>query len=469
MKQKAVSIAVFILTFFSVFSFGQEALFDMEQIRNVNTLETEVIEDWHPVGGEVPTRQKYMTIRVGELWPGQDYRVPVRLVVPLEGKASGFHLTGGNSMQVIEKDISPKPHDKELIEEGVGLVLTMVQEPSQLGQKELGEEMYRRFIETLDPHYSIQYWGWPATLMRAVTAAYAETDHFKKGKVAVSGASKNGASASVALICDERITAQHSTVGPIWDSPLRLCDRDAWDRLEENHEEDHFFLGGTFGPIYNQAALDAGHSWEDLEKLAQRVADQIFISRNLDQLAARKVDMLFHPGTHDYVAFDLPWGGARFPRIPVYLEANTGHGYRNGMPVGNRRQQNLHAFLLDHFFKNTDPLLEAPELTYEIKDSTLQVTVRFKPGSGENSGRIFWMFDRAPEGSIAYLQELFPDDQWKEMAQAEGAWTAQIALPGHAASIDLFSTHGKVVYRKPRAYQTYLSSPYTRVKLGSKD
>jgi hypothetical protein len=121
--------------------------------------------------------------------------------------------------------------------------------------------MNRRFIETLDPHFSIQYWGWPATVMRAVTAAYAETGHIQHGKVAVSGGSKNGASPSVALICDKRITAQHSTVAPIWDSPLRMCDRDAWDLLEKEYPKEHFFLGGTFGPIYNRDTLEAGHSW----------------------------------------------------------------------------------------------------------------------------------------------------------------------------------------------------------------
>jgi len=466
MKQiPAIAFASFLLCYTVILN-GQDALFNMEQIRDAGTLQTEVVEDWHPVDGDVPTRQKFVWIRVGELWAGQDYRVPVRLIVPPAGNASGFHLTGGHSLEGIEKDITLRPFERELIEEGVGLVYTMVQNPAMLGQKELGDEMNRRFIETLDPHYSIQYWGWPATLMRAVTAAYAETSYFKNGKVAVSGASKNGASASVALICDHRITAQHSTVAPIWDSPLRLCDRDAWDQLEKEYKENHFFLGGTFGPNYNRAALEAGHSWEDIQKLARGLADQIFISRNLDQLAEREVDVLFHPGTHDYVAFDLPWGGAHFPRIPVYLEANTGHGYRNGMPVGDRKQENLPAFLMDHFFKDMDPLLEAPVLTYKIKGATLQVTVKFKPGSGENTGRIFWMYDRAPEGSVAYLKELFPEDQWKEMAYGEQeAWTAKITLPAHAASIDFFSTHGKVVHRKSNTYQTYLSSPYTRVKL----
>jgi hypothetical protein len=328
--------------------------------------------------------------------------------------------------------------------------------------------MNRRFIETLDPHYSIQYWGWPATLMRAVTAAYAETGQFDPGRVAVSGNSKNGASPSVALICDHRITAQHSGVAPIWDSPLRMCDQEAWKQLEKEHKNEHFFLGGTFGPIYNRDAMATGHSWEDLQQLAHQVADQIFISRNLDQLKERGVDLLFHPGTHDYVAFDLPWGGAHFPQIPVYLEANTGHGYRNGLPVGERKQENLQAFLLDHFFKDMESLLESPVLDYELEGVSLKVGVKFRPGSGESSGRIFWMFDRAPEGSISYLEELFPDKQWKEMDRgADGTWTAVIELPEQAASIDFFSTHGKLLLRKNKSYQTYLSSPYTRVSLGN--
>ena len=45
------------------------------------------------------------------------------------------------------------------------------------------------------------------TLMRATTAAYAETDYFEKGKVAGSGSSKNGMAPAVALINDERFTA----------------------------------------------------------------------------------------------------------------------------------------------------------------------------------------------------------------------------------------------------------------------
>jgi len=72
-----------------------------------------------------------------------------------------------------------------------------------------------RFARTLNAHDKIQYWAWPATMMRAVTTAYAERDHFQVGKVAMSGGSKNGATPSMAIIHDDRMTAVHATVSPI--------------------------------------------------------------------------------------------------------------------------------------------------------------------------------------------------------------------------------------------------------------
>ena len=107
-----------------------------------------------------------------------------------------------------------------MIKGGAGLVYTVVQTLESQGQRELGKAMQDRFIQTLEPRYSIQYWGWPASLMRAATAAYAETDHFETGKVALSGGSKNGASPSVSIIHDKRMTALHAGVSPPWESPF---------------------------------------------------------------------------------------------------------------------------------------------------------------------------------------------------------------------------------------------------------
>ena len=109
------------------------------------------------------------------------------------------------------------------------------------------------------------------------------------------------------------------------------------------------FSGGHFGPNFNQAAIKAGHTWEELETFTRAISDGVFISRNLPALRARGVEMLFHPGTHDMVAYDLAWGGAHHPDIPVYLGANTGHGEK-GHPQLERDERNRDAFLLRHFF-----------------------------------------------------------------------------------------------------------------------
>lgn len=443
-------------------------VFDMDAIRNASSLKTEVIQDWRTVSGPVITRQKLVTINVGEIWPGQEYRVPVRMVVPASGKARGFHLTGGNSPRTLERETRPRGHDLELLQGGVGLVKTVVQEPGTYGQAELGRESEARFATTLNPRHKIQYWAWPATLMRAVTAAYAETAHFETGKIAVTGASKNGASPSMAIIHDERMTAVHATVSPIWDSPLRLCDQKTWDRHLSEGGQQRGFSGGHFGPNFNQRVLDAGHTWEDLQTFATDISDQVFISRNLDVLRRRKVEMLFHPGTHDMVAYDMVWGGSHYPSIPVYLGANTGHGKR-GHAKTERDQQNKSAFLLRHFFpdKVTEPLLAPPSIETQIVGDVLSVTVQFPPDSGEETGRIWWITNRGPDGSPRYLQELIPDEYSAEMAHDSnrGVWTAEISIAPDAARVDLFSNHRKTIMYRDSSYSTYISSPYTRVEI----
>ncbi len=448
----------------------KKRLFDMQEIRNPRSLSVKVLQDWHRVNGPVPTRQKLVTIRVGEIWPGREYRMPVRMVVPANRKARGFHLTGGNTLRRLERDTRLTRLDQDLLRGGVGLVYTVVQVLAQSGLGEMGRESEARFARSLDPHDKIQYWAWPATMMRAITAAHAETGHFEvKGRVAMSGGSKNGATPSMAIIHDERMTAVFASVSPIWDSPLRLCDRKAWDELEAVAGRfRNRFLGGHFGPNFNREALAAGRSWADLQNFAAETSDAVFVSRNLKQLRARKVDMLFHPGTHDFVAFDLAWGGAHHKDIPIYLGANTGHGQRKGHPKLERGQQNRIAFLLRHFFPGqVEPLLPSPTVAQDVVDGRLEVRVRFPAGAGEESGRIWWMFDRPIDGSPGYLSRLIPDDQSIEMKfdSTTKTWHASIPLDPKASRIDFFSNHRKVIRYGGARHATYVSSPYTRATL----
>ncbi|MCB1210304.1 MAG: hypothetical protein KDK97_13300 [Verrucomicrobiales bacterium] len=120
---------------------------------------------------------------------------------------------------------------------------------------------------------------------------------------------------------------------------------------------------------------------------------------------------------------------------------------------------------MNHFFEGVEPLLTPPSVTTEIDGDTLKVTVRFAPNSGEESGHIWWMYDRAPDGSPKYLTELIPDANSSEMRHDAklGVWTASLHLDAKATRIDFFTNHRKVVHYGGKAYATYLSCPYTRV------
>ena len=178
--------------------------------------------------------------------------------------------------------------------------------------------------------------------------------------------------------------------------------------------------------------------------------------------------MLFPPGTHDMVAYDMAWGGAHHPSIPLYLGANSGHG-KKGHPNIEQDQQNKSALLLRHFFpdKVKEPLLTPPAIETKLTEDTLKVTVRFAPDSGEESGRIWWMNDRGSDGSPRYLKEPIPKKNTKEMTRESdsGVWTAEIKVDSNASRIDLFSNHRKTITYRENSYHTYVSSPYTRVEL----
>ena len=115
------------------------SIFNTEEILDESTLETKTLQDWHPVGA---TRQKLIEINVAEWWPGQDYRIPVRLIVPLEGKAKGFSITGANPYETLMKDARPTDFQAKLLAGGVGIVKTHVKAFRQIpGKRGLEQKM----------------------------------------------------------------------------------------------------------------------------------------------------------------------------------------------------------------------------------------------------------------------------------------------------------------------------------------
>ena len=114
-----------------------DSIFSTAEISDQSSLETKILLDWHPAGATRQklagatrqklvgaTRQKLVEINVAEWWPGQDYRIPVRLAVPLEGKSQGFHITGTEELESLSKDFKPSAFEAKLLANGVSLVMT---------------------------------------------------------------------------------------------------------------------------------------------------------------------------------------------------------------------------------------------------------------------------------------------------------------------------------------------------------
>jgi len=453
-----------------------DPLFNTEEILDESTLEIETLQDWHVDEVTGATLQKLIEINVAEWWPGQDYRIPVRMIAPLKSKAKGFHITGGNMVKILMKDSEPDDFQAKLLAGGVGIVKTHVKAFRQIpGKQGLEQKMQRVFMEGLNPRHTT-VWIWSMTLMRATTAAYAETDHFEKGKVAGLGSSKNGISPAVALINDERFTATCSNIAFAYYSPTRRADREEMAKADAANKT--FFEAVKAGDIdldqkrakiYQRVMvgskssedMKAGRSVDEMQNFADCFWPSVCVTENWDRLMERGVDVFFQPGTHDYVAFDILWGAQNHPQLPVYYEPNGGH-YQTPHVASAKDEQNKEAFLWNHFFGG-EPLLSPPASSYEVIGDELSVSVSFNEGPQAESGRIWWMYDRAPAGSAPFLHVQIPEDQWADMERdpKTGSWTATIPLQEGASRVDFFTNHGHM----SNGYRQYLSSPYTRVEL----
>lgn len=460
---------------------GEAPLFDLDAIRDVPSLQVKVLEDWHIDSHAGNTRQKLIEITVAEWWPGFDYRVPVRLVVPLDKPATGLHLTSHYAWSDLAADAQLDALDSALIAGGVGVVYTVVAPLPELPD---GPAIDRAMFTHLFESHSVRYtpfWIWPMTLMRAVTAAFSETDYILPGKVASSGRSKNGAAPATALIEDDRFTALCATVAPPYGSPARHYAATASDAImraneafSATHADDDVDGTGLSAEVcrtlagygmhdhLRKAAEGAGWTTSEFHHLMEQLAPHVLVADRWEELMARNVAVLYQPGTHDWVAYDILWGAQNHPEIPVYNKANFGHN-QVPHPAAETDDRNRDALFLNHFFGGPDRLLRPPVLVTERTEKNLRVRVAFSEGPQPTRGRVWWIYDRDPGGSIGYLWKRIPDDQWKEMTldPTTGEWTVDIAIDDGHTHIEVFSNHGLTV----EGMSTYLSSPYTRVEL----
>jgi hypothetical protein len=189
----------------------------MASIRDTSTLETKVIEDWHPNPKDASIRQKLVEITVCEWWPGMKVRMPVTMLAPANGVCTNV-LIENTGLQL--KPAAANGAKLRLLKEhGVGLVfIGCVPIDTMEPAGKLHLMMEERFIQTKDTRYT-PAWIWGISDMRALTTAMAEKDVFQPKKVLATGGSKRGVATAAAGIADDRFTAIMPVVAPVIESP----------------------------------------------------------------------------------------------------------------------------------------------------------------------------------------------------------------------------------------------------------
>lgn len=455
-----------------------EEPFHMPTMTDTSTLDVVVVEDWHVDTISGTTRQKLINIHVDNWWEGVEIRVPVRLMIPLQGTVEGFVITGSALEGNGEGDKQVTAERQVALDGGVGVVMTKIKSLRsypELTTLPTEAALRDRFIqEDLDWRYTELYF-WGAIMMRAITAAF-DDDLFLPGPVIAYGGSKNGITPLISSIHDERIVAVRSNVAFTTRTPIRANDAIAVAEMEAADSDfdaavaeglpqgdqpwAYYDKGYRSNAGLLELARSAGRSEEEVQESLDRVADDFYVSENWEQLAARGVSYFSLPGSHDWVAYDVPGTSAILPELRSYIVPNGGHS-RPGHPEAPDDTVDA-AFFAEQLF-GADGGLEIPDIATVVVGDTLLVTVTFPDGGVPEDSRIFWMYEREPDGSSWYLYELFPEDNWMTMAGDGSTVTASIPLEAGRTSIDLITTHTVTV----DGNIIPISAPYTRVALGT--
>jgi hypothetical protein len=439
-------------------------------LTDTTTLDVIVLEDWHVDNVNGTTRQKLINIHVDNWWMGVEIRVPVRLIAPLEGAVDGFVISGAALPD--NGDMELFAGEKVAINGGVGVVKTKIKSINQYPGLPSASTLRNRFQEDLDWRYTELYL-WSTIMMRSITAAFND-DVFRPGPVIAYGGSKNGIAPLISSIHDDRIMAVRSNVAFTAFSPVRANDQSAvaaviaadsdFDSartagLAQGDQLWNYYDKGyrSFAALLDQARANVW-SEADIQTSIDRVADDFYVSENWDQLKARGVDIFSLPGSHDWVAYDVPDTSIILPDLRTYILPNGGHD-RPGHPEAPDDNVNA-AFFAEQLF-GVDGGLETPTIATAINGTNLSVTVTFPDGGVPEDSRIFWLYDRRPDGSSWYLYELFPTANWAIMTGSGSSWTATIPLEPGRTTIDLVTTHTATVGDNIIP----ISAPYTRVTL----
>ncbi len=460
--------------------------YDLAAVRDASTLETRVVEDWHPAAKDPTVKQKLVEITICEWWAGQKVRLPVTFNVLATGGVCTNVIISNAGLPV--KAALPSGAMLRLLKEnGVGVVLIgmdTVDTMAPVGKLDVG--MKEHFLKTKDARYT-PAWIWGMSDMRAITAAMAEKDVFQPQKVLVTGGSKRGVATAAAGIFDSRVTAILPVVAPIIDSPGGpYVEGTAPPEITRMNEQFLADLGAgkiTNAPVSAQAALvyrqkvraderitlqqarEAGWSESEIRAASTLAWEVSRITNYLPALRKRGLEIFYNEGANDNVSPGLATLGERFPDLPIYVVPGGQHG--GSKETGFLRQvgslpevnENLYAFAQHHFF-HARPLVATPKIKWRWDKSVrlLTVMVTFPDHSEPQKNTLWWSVNKHPDYTLAMEY-----DAWQSVTlqpTARGTFTGEVTLAGDLETVDFVTVH-----QDTRNGSTLtLSSPLRQIK-----
>lgn len=441
-------------------SANEAELYDLQAIRDVDSLEVNVIEDWRPHPKMPDIQQKLVEIVVAEWWKGQKVRIPVTLNVPTNSEQLPCQNVIVANMPLRVKMATPNGPSLELLrEKGVGVVLVgmgtidgMVPE----GQLHLGME--EQLLKTKDPRFSAA-WIWGMSQMRGLTAAVAESNYFQPEQVISTGGSKRGIATSIAGIHDDRFTGIMPVVAPPHGNPGRPVAVRGLEPVWIADQNRAFLetvdpgvrnsllqrtLRRNVGRITLNDSLRHGWSEDDMINLNDRIFDSSRITRHLDSVNERNLLFMYHVGTNDSVTPALLELGELHPQFPLYIVPGGQHGgpadagYTRRVTIQPEVQSNFDSFCRLHFF-GSGGIPEAPNISAERKGNQLIVTSYFKSDVKPESNQLSWSFDRHRPYTFPFEYDPWNSSPMKN--EMDGSWSARIPIMSENKSIQLVSTH----------------------------
>lgn len=459
-------LPIALLFLLSLSSTRADDYFDVTEVRDQSTLETAVIEDWHPNPKDPAIRQKLIEITVCEWWPGQKVRLPVTLSIPAEATPIENVIVANASLAL--KPATPRGVELDLLKNhGVGVVLigmSTIDAMKPAGQLHLG--MREHLLATDNTRYT-PAWIWGMSQMRALTAAEAESDIFQPVKVITTGGSKRGVAAAAAGIHDDRFTAIMPVVAPILGNPggSYVTGLDDPEIVEANEKYLAAIADGKLplapsvkdaldgrtqrridSRISLQQVTDAKWSQAQIESITDRAWDSCRIVDFLPALEKRGLDYFYFVGSNDSVSPALLQLGKSLPHFPLYIAPGGQHGgpadagFTVRTPLIPEAAENFKTFCLSHFFE-VRPLPATPTINHLLHadGKHLEVVTTFTDDNEPQTNTLSWSINRHLPYTLA-----FEYDNWQSTAMEKIAaytYRATIEIPASANTIDFLSTH----------------------------